>query len=172
MAVILRNLPDTITKHLSTEFRQATNIEHVQSIVTTHLHDYRTRPPRGITGTMLYLTEPQDSQDPPDDRAAAGEDQERDQEVLLHGVGQDEDGLQGDGQRDRQRDQQRDHEDEVLEEPPFRAAEIGEPAGRPGSSNICGEREDCGDKRRLCGDEWRRAGCQPRRSSSFETSIT
>ena len=46
VAAIRKNLPDSIIKYLSIEFRQATNIEQIQSIVATHLHDYRTGLPR------------------------------------------------------------------------------------------------------------------------------
>ena len=32
-------------------------MEHIQSVVTTYMHDYKTGVPRGQTGSMLYMTE-------------------------------------------------------------------------------------------------------------------
>ena len=74
--------------------------------------------------TQLIISSGSSSRPPCNTQDAPNrEDQAGDQEVIVHGFSQDEDGVEGDGQRDCKRDQQRDHEDEVVEEPSRRAAE-------------------------------------------------
>ena len=79
IAAIRKNLPDIITKYLSTECGQATKIEQTQSIATTRLHDYRTGLPRGQGGSMLHLIQDGDTTRDNEENQTKEDDQPRQQ---------------------------------------------------------------------------------------------
>ena len=70
MAAIIRNLPKQITKDLALELKKAKSIDDIHNTINIYMHDHQAGMPRNMPGPMLYLTEPENSEEATSDKAA------------------------------------------------------------------------------------------------------
>ena len=81
----LRNLPKEFVKNIAGDFKQADNIEDVQSLITIYLHDPLTGLARGQPGPLICLTS-QDSNDQLAEADVAAPDKAEAQHADKHGT--------------------------------------------------------------------------------------